>query len=62
MAPECILENIRNSYFYFDRVTEFRKHCSHNYYPANIFLFKVYYRNTRKRCEIWSKLTIKTPE
>ena len=31
-------------------------------YPANIYLFKVNNRNTRKRCEICSKLTIKTPE
>ena len=30
--------------------------------PANIYLFKVTNRNTRKRCEISSKLTIKTPE
>ena len=30
--------------------------------PANIYLFKVYNRNTRKRCEICLKLTIKTPE
>ena len=33
--------------------------------PSNIYLFKVNYRNTRKRCEIvqrCSKLTIKTPE
>ena len=27
--------------------------------PANINLFKVSNRNTRKRCETWSKLTIK---
>ena len=27
-----------------------------------IYLFKVNDRNTRKRCEICSKLTIKTPE
>ena len=32
-------------------------HC-----PANIYLFKVNNKNTRKRCEICSKLTIKTPE
>ena len=31
-------------------------------YPANIYLFKVNNRNTRKRCEICSKLRIKTPE
>ena len=30
--------------------------------PANICLFEVINRNTRKRCEICSKLTIKTPE
>ena len=30
--------------------------------PANINLFKFSNRNTRKRYEIWSKLTIKTPE
>ena len=29
--------------------------------PANIYLFKVNNKNTRKRCEIYSKLTIKTP-
>ena len=28
--------------------------------PVNIFLFKVHYRNARKRFKIWSKLTIKT--
>ena len=30
--------------------------------PANIYLFKVNYRNTEKRCEVCSKLTIKAPE
>ena len=30
--------------------------------PANIYLFEVNNRNTRKMCEICSKLTIKTPE
>ena len=28
--------------------------------PANMYLFKVNNRNTRKRCEIYSKLTMKT--
>ena len=31
-------------------------------FPANIYLFKMNNRNTRKRCEICSKLTIKTPK
>ena len=30
--------------------------------PANIYVFKVNNRNTRTRCEIYSKLTIKTPK
>ena len=30
--------------------------------PANIYLFKVNNRNTRKRCELCSKLIMKTPE
>ena len=32
------------------------------HFPANICLFKFNSRNTRKRCEICSKLTMKTPE
>ena len=31
-------------------------------YPANIYLFQANKRNTRKRCEISSKLTIKASE
>ena len=31
-------------------------------YPAGNYIFKVNNRNTRKRCEICSKLTINTPE
>ena len=30
--------------------------------PAGNYIFKVNNRNTRTRCEICSKLTIKTPE
>ena len=33
-----------------------------HYCPANIYLFKVNNRNTRKRCEICTKLTIKKTE
>ena len=33
-----------------------------NQHPAGICLIKVNNRNTRKTCEICSKLTIKTPE
>ena len=33
-----------------------------NKIPVNIYLFKVNNRNTRKTCEIFSKLTIKTLE
>ena len=31
-------------------------------FPDKIYFFKVKNRNTRKRCEICSNLTIKTPE
>ena len=31
-------------------------------YSAKIYLFKVNNKNTRKKCEICSKLTLKTPE
>ena len=31
-------------------------------FPVGIYLLKVNTRNTRTRCEICSKLTIKTPE
>ena len=31
-------------------------------YPAGKYMFKVNNRNTKTRCEICSKLTIKTPE
>ena len=31
-------------------------------FPVSIYLFKVITKNTRKRCEICSKFTIKTPE
>ena len=30
--------------------------------PAKIYLFKINNKNTRKRCEIYLKLKIKTPE
>ena len=30
--------------------------------PTNIYLFKVNRRNWRKRCELYSKLTVNTPE
>ena len=30
--------------------------------PAGIYLFKINNRNSRARCRIYSKLTIKTPE
>ena len=40
-------------------------HCvmhGNNVNPANIYLLKFNNKNTRRRCEKCSKLTIKTPE
>ena len=33
-----------------------------DFYPANIYLFQFNSRSTRKKCETYSKLTIKTPD
>ena len=33
-----------------------------DFFPTHIYLFKVNNRNTTKRCEICSNLTVKTPE
>ena len=30
--------------------------------PANFYLFKINNKSTRKRCEIFSELTIRTPK
>ena len=38
------------------------KHYFYIYHPAGKYVFKVKNRNIRTRCEIYSKLTIKTPE
>ena len=40
----------------------FPKSCPQTNIPFGNYMFKVYNRNTRTRCEICSKLTIKTPE
>ena len=42
-----------------ERNTQPQQRCSH---PTSIYLFKDNNRNTKTRCEICSKLTIKTPE
>ena len=38
------------------------QHKFRNHFPANIYLFKVNNINTRKSCEICSKLALKTLE
>ena len=43
-------------------VLTFYKTFYHPHNPAGIYLLKVNDRNTRTRCEIFSKLTIKTYE
>ena len=44
------------------RIALFNQNRKTGTYPANIYLFKVDNKNSRKRYEICSKLTIKTPE
>ena len=45
-----------------DCVSIKRAPVNFNSNPVGIYLFKVNNRNTRTKCEIYSKLTIKTPE
>ena len=51
-------------YFYFESFKFYFKLFTHylrwKTFPANIYLLKVKKRNSRKRCEIFSKITIKT--
>ena len=41
---------------------EIYKNFKNIYFPSNIYLFRVNGRNTWKMFEMYSKLTIKTPE
>ena len=55
------------SYFPKFRITmedmcTFMEPSASSQYPVGNYMFKVNNRNTRTRCEIYSKLTIKTPE
>ena len=52
LLKKSLMEN-----FIFCAVTQCRPQ-----YPANFYMFKINNGNTRKSCEICSKLTIKTPE
>ena len=42
--------------------TRVQKSYKGEYYPVDIYLLKVNNTNTRTRCEMYSKLAIKTPE
>ena len=55
-----LIETKNNSkYFKYNSIPKYNKH---NISPAGNYMFKVNNRNSRTRCEICSKLTIKTPE
>ena len=45
-----------------DKFTPRKKKNSRGSNPAGNYMFKAKNRNTRTRCEIYSKLTINTPE
>ena len=47
---------------YNETLQHFTNSSSQNTIPTGNYMFKVNNRNTRTRCEICSKLTIKTPE
>ena len=43
-------------------VNDYNVACTRCYSPAENYMFNVNNKNTRRMCEIYSKLTIKTPE
>ena len=58
-----IVQNLPTEVFDLRHCAEaFSFHCTESSHPASIYFHKVTNRNTRKRCEIYSKLTIKAPE
>ena len=56
--------SLNNAFVYYAQTTKFLQQKSSVLlkFSAEIYLFKVNDRNTRKRCDICSKLTIKAPE
>ena len=54
-------ENTCSRVYFLNKVTDLRLNKG-LIFPANNYLFNVSNRNTRKSCEIYSKLTRKTPE
>ena len=66
IESKCALEVCQNPLIIFAKnsITMFEMVLSKTLeiIPVNNFLFKINNRNTRKRCEICSKLKIKTPE
>ena len=48
--------------YFFKNATIYSSRNKRSYVPAGNYLFKVNNKSTRTRCEICSKLTIKTPE
>ena len=62
MVIDGVLSQIEKfEYFFGLRLVVLLLRHSDNLSPAGIYLLKVNNRNTRARCEICSKLTIKTP-
>ena len=57
---KCIHKLIKTKDMYLKSVENLSTNFVFN--PVGIYIFKVNKRNTRTRCELCSKLTIKTPE
>ena len=53
------MQNMHSQYAY---SASFALFINTGHYPAGNYMFRVNSRNTRTRCKICSKLTIKTPE
>ena len=60
--PLCNLIKAWNIKYYVEERLNRNYEVNMSYFPAGNYMFKVNNRNTRTKCEICSKLTIKTPE
>ena len=64
IQPECCqrfaVKGLQNLFTNFRRIILISKYFKKGPFPVDIYLFKVNNRNSRTRCEIYTKLTIKT--
>ena len=62
-VPSRCITHMEKMHFMMNQLTEaLGKNTTLIHFPAKIYLFKINNKNIRKRCEICSKVIVKTPE